>query len=141
MYKKILSVIVGTSLIISCQQETKTGTEQTKTKKETVQQEAEKVSASSQEKKTVIQTDGESIFKVKGCASCHQPDVDTVGPSLKRIAQAYRSQSEQLTRFLKGQEKPIVDPSKFRVMKPQLNVTKSMSDRELSDMVNYIMKH
>ncbi|HIQ49523.1 MAG TPA: c-type cytochrome, partial [Aquifex aeolicus] len=35
-----------------------------------------------------LAADGKAIFQSKGCASCHQPAVDTVGPSLKKIAQA-----------------------------------------------------
>ncbi len=85
--------------------------------------------------------DGGALFKSKGCASCHQASVDTVGPSLKKIAQAYKGKEDHLIKFLKGQEKPIVDPPKFGIMKPQLNTTKNMSDDELKALAEFILKH
>ena len=85
--------------------------------------------------------DGGALFKSKGCAACHQATVDTVGPSLKKIAQAYKGKESELVKFLKGEAKPIVDPAKFGIMKPQLNATKSMSDDELKAMADFMMKH
>ncbi|HID66234.1 MAG TPA: c-type cytochrome, partial [Aquificaceae bacterium] len=63
-----------------------------------------------------LAADGKAIFQSKGCASCHQPAVDTVGPSLKKIAQAYTGKEEQLVKYLKGQAKPIVDPARASVV-------------------------
>ncbi|NPA17435.1 c-type cytochrome [Persephonella sp.] len=85
--------------------------------------------------------DGGALFKSKGCAACHQANVDTVGPSLKKIAQAYKGKEAELIKFLKGEAKPIVDPAKFGIMKPQLNATKNMSDEELKAMAEFMMKH
>ncbi|MDQ7038662.1 MAG: c-type cytochrome [Aquificota bacterium] len=84
-------------------------------------------------------TDGASIFKAKGCASCHQPTADTVGPSLKKIAQAYVGKEAELVKFLKGQADPIVDPPKFAIMKPQLTLIKNLSDEEFQALADYIM--
>jgi cytochrome c len=84
---------------------------------------------------------GEQLFKSKGCAACHQASVDTVGPSLKKIAQAYAGKEADLIKFLKGEGKAIVDPAKFAIMQPQLNATKSMSDEELKAMAEYILSH
>ena len=88
---------------------------------------------------TALAADGASIFKAKGCASCHQPNADTVGPSLKKIAQAYAGKKDQLVKFLKGQAQPIVDPAKFAIMKPQLTMLKGLSDEELSALADYIL--
>ncbi|SNZ02448.1 cytochrome c [Persephonella hydrogeniphila] len=85
--------------------------------------------------------DGGALFKSKGCAACHQASVDTVGPSLKKIAQAYKGKEGDLVKFLKGEAKPIVDPAKFGIMKPQLNTTKAMSDDELKAMAEFMLSH
>ncbi|NPA53346.1 MAG: c-type cytochrome [Aquificae bacterium] len=82
---------------------------------------------------------GEQLFKSKGCAACHQATVDTVGPSLKKIAQAYAGKEADLIKFLKGEHKAIVDPAKFAIMQPQLNATKSLSDEELKALAEYIL--
>ncbi len=84
--------------------------------------------------------DGEKIFKSKGCASCHQPNIDTVGPSLKKIAQAYAGKKDQLVKFLKGQAPAIVDPAKFAIMKAQLTTLKGLSDKELEALADYMLK-
>jgi len=84
---------------------------------------------------------GEELFKAKGCSACHNPAADTVGPSLKKIAKAYAGKKDQLIKFLKGKAKPIVDPAKFPMMQPQLNTTKTMSDKELNELADYILSH
>ncbi len=85
--------------------------------------------------------DGAAIFKSKGCASCHQPNADTVGPSLKKIAQAYAGKKDQLVKFLKGQANPIVDPAKAAIMKAQLTMVKSLPDDQLNALADFILKH
>ena len=114
-------------------------------KKEEAKQEAKK-----EEAKQVAQASGgalgnpdkgKNIFNAKGCAACHQPTTESVGPSLKRIAQAYAGKEDQLVKFLKGEAQPIVDPAKFAIMKPQLNQIKDLSEQELRDLAAYIMSH
>jgi cytochrome c len=83
--------------------------------------------------------DGQQIFQSKGCAACHQQSVDTVGPSLKKIASAYAGKKADLIKFLKGQGKAIVDPAKAAMMQPQLNATKTLSDKELEALADYIL--
>ena len=90
---------------------------------------------------SVLAGDGASIFQSKGCAACHQAQVDTVGPSLKKIAQAYDGKKEDLIKFLKGEGKPIVDPAKFPMMQPQLNTTKALSKGDLEALVDYILSN
>ena len=85
--------------------------------------------------------DGKAIFQSKGCSSCHNPDVETVGPSLKKIAAAYKGKEEELIKFLKGHGKAIVEPSKFPIMMSQLNVTKQLSDEELKALAEFILSH
>ncbi|WP_457643401.1 c-type cytochrome [Persephonella sp.] len=85
--------------------------------------------------------DGEAIFKSKGCASCHQANVDTVGPSLKKIAQAYKGKEADMIKFLKGEAPAIVDPAKFGIMKAQLNNIKGLSEEELKALAEFVLKH
>lgn len=85
--------------------------------------------------------DGGSIFTSKGCANCHKPAADTVGPSLKKIAQAYKGKKGDLVKFLKGEGKPHVDPAKFMMMKPQLNQLKGLSQADLEALADFILSH
>ncbi|RUM29909.1 MAG: cytochrome C552 [Aquifex sp.] len=84
--------------------------------------------------------DGKAIFQQKGCGSCHQASVDTVGPSLKKIAQTYSS-ADELVKFLKGEASAKVDPAKFAIMKPQLTMLKGLSDAELKALAEFILSH
>ncbi|NPA32329.1 MAG: c-type cytochrome, partial [Aquificae bacterium] len=74
----------------------------------------------------------------KGCGSCHQPTADTVGPSLKKIAQAYNSVDE-LVKYLKGELQPKVWPEKAAIMNPQLTMIKGLSEEELKALAEYIL--
>ncbi len=87
-----------------------------------------------------VAADGKAIFQSKGCASCHQPTADTVGPSLKKIAQAYGS-VDQLVKYFKGESQPIVDPAKAAIMNPQLAQLKGLSDAELKALAEFILSH
>ena len=84
---------------------------------------------------------GKQLFQSKGCTACHNPHLDTTGPALKRIAKTYRGNEEHLIQFLKGKAAPKVEPQKFTIMKPQLNDTKKLSDRELKELVRFIVGH
>ncbi len=88
----------------------------------------------------VFASEGEKIFKSKGCASCHQPKADTVGPSLKKIAQAYVGKEDQLVKFLKGEAPAIVDPAKYAIMKAQLTQLKGLSDDQLKALAQYMLQ-
>jgi cytochrome c len=83
--------------------------------------------------------DGKTLFQAKGCTACHQADKDSVGPALKKIADAYKGKEADLIKFLKGQGKAIVDPAKEAIMKPNLNTTKAMKDDELKALAKYIL--
>ncbi len=83
--------------------------------------------------------DGAAIFKSKGCASCHQPNADTVGPSLKKIAKAYAGKEGELVKFLKGQAPAIVDPAKAAIMKAQLTMVKNLPEDQLKALAKYML--
>ena len=84
-------------------------------------------------------TEGEKLFKEKGCVACHHPEIDTVAPAVKKIAKVYKHNKEALKKFLKGKAEPKVDPARFSLMKPQLNDTKHLPDEELEKLVEYIL--
>ena len=90
---------------------------------------------------SVLAADGAQIFQSKGCTACHQAAVDTVGPSLKKIAKTYNGDKAGLIKFLKGEAKPKVDPAKFPMMQPQLNTTKALSKEELEALADFILSH
>ena len=90
---------------------------------------------------SALAENGQAVFQQNGCAGCHQPAVDTVGPSLKKIAQAYAGKKDKLVAFLKGATKPMVDPAKAPMMMPQLNRTKSLPKEKLEALADYILSH
>lgn len=82
---------------------------------------------------------GQEIFDGKGnCYTCHKPDQKTIGPSLQDIATIYKEKGGDIVSFLRGNEKPLVDPSQYEVMKTNFIVTKAMSDDELRGLEAYI---
>ena len=92
-------------------------------------------------KKQTAIVDGEAIFKSKGCTSCHQPNADTVGPGLNKIASTYKGNKDGLVKFLSGEGKAIVDPTKEAIMKPNLEITKKLSKEEKEALAEFILKH
>ncbi len=82
---------------------------------------------------------GATIFAGKGaCAACHKPDVKLVGPSLQDIAKIYKEKKGNMVAFLKEESDPIVDPTQYAVMKPNLALTKSFTDEELKALEAYV---
>ena len=86
-------------------------------------------------------TSGKSIFKNKGCTSCHHAKIDMTGPALYKIAAIYKGREDELIKFLKGKGEPKVEPNKFTIMKPNIKDTKHLSDEELRQLVRYIIQH
>lgn len=82
---------------------------------------------------------GASIFNRKGaCIACHKPDVKLVGPSLQDIAKIYKEKNGDMVSFLKGEAEPIVDPTQYALMKPNLELTKTFSEEELKALEAYV---
>jgi len=82
---------------------------------------------------------GAEIFAGKGaCVACHKPDVKLVGPSLQDIAKIYKDKNGDIVSFLKGEGEPIVDPTQYAVMKPNLELTKTFSEEELKALEAYV---
>ena len=83
---------------------------------------------------------GKEIFEGKGiCITCHKPDVKLVGPSLQDIAKIYKEKNASIATFLKGDEKPLVDPTQFEVMKTNFALTKTFTDEERQSLEQYVL--
>ena len=83
--------------------------------------------------------DGKALFQNNGCIACHQMDAKTIGPAIKEIAKAYAGKKDDLVKFFKEEGKAIVDPAQYGIMKPNLALTKTMSDDERSALADYII--
>ncbi|WP_457635876.1 c-type cytochrome [Persephonella sp.] len=141
MMKKFVLIGATAIIFIGCQEKKEeTGGSHKIEKQQTVQIEQEQNKPETMGKKAV-NLNGEALFKAKGCSACHQPEKESVGPSLSKISQVYSKDKSKLISFLKGEGKPIVDPQKFGIMSPQLSATKDMSDKELSALADYILKY
>ena len=90
---------------------------------------------------------GETVFNKSGCNSCHHSTIDQVskglGPSLVSISAAYKTAGGQtaLVEFLGGNDKPIVNPEKYGIMKNIMNIIKRIPEKERSDLADYIMSY
>jgi cytochrome c551/c552 len=120
-------------------EEAKSQEQKLEEKKEEKKQESAK--PKEEAKQQTAKVDGEAIFKSKGCTACHQPNADTVGPELNKIASAYKGNKDGLVKFLNGEGKAIVDPAKEAVMKPNLEITKKLSKEEKEALAEFILKH
>ncbi|WP_373071318.1 c-type cytochrome [Sulfurimonas sp.] len=86
-----------------------------------------------------IAENGKGIFESKGCALCHKQDIDTVGPSLQKIATAYLGKEASLLSYLRGQGAPIVEPARAPVMNPQLVKIRALFDEDMQALATYII--
>lgn len=82
---------------------------------------------------------GKELFNGKGmCYSCHHPTKKIIGPSITEIAKVYQKENANMIAFLRGEGKPIIDPSQYEIMKANFAITKVMSEEELQAIENYI---
>jgi cytochrome c len=85
---------------------------------------------------------GEAIFNGKGnCATCHNIDTKSIGPSVKEISKVYKEKNSSIVAFLRGEAEAIVDPDQYEVMKANFAITKDMSDDELKSLEAYMNSH
>jgi cytochrome c551/c552 len=86
--------------------------------------------------------DGETIFKSRGCMSCHKKEsTSKVNPSLTEISQAYQGEEEQLIKYLKGESDAIVRPERGNLMKSKIEKTKALSDSDRKALADFILRH
>lgn len=122
-----VSLLVSSLFIASCGGDNKDQKAQEKAPERVVQTQKQKLDL------------GKDIFQGKGnCASCHLADKAVIGPSIKDILKVYDEHNADIVAFLKGQTEPIVDPSKYVLMQPNLEITKKMSDNELQALLAYM---
>ena len=89
--------------------------------------------------KTEKKISGQKLFEGEGnCIACHQIDQKIIGPSLQEIAKKYKEDNASIVSFLKEESDPIVDPTKYEIMKTNFAITKAMSDDELKAIEDYI---
>jgi cytochrome c len=85
---------------------------------------------------------GKAIFEKRGCAACHDPTTDQsvlgLGPSVRQICEAYKGHEGDVTKFLKCESKPLVDPARFSIMHEQVVKVKGMSAAELAALEKFL---
>ncbi len=82
---------------------------------------------------------GKALFEANGCAVCHKPDMDAMGPSLRTIANAYAGREVDMLSYLKGDRAPIVDPARASIMEPQLVKLRTMFEEDLHAISTYLI--
>jgi len=98
-----------------------------------------KLNANNNEPDPALIARGKTLFSTKTCTSCHKVDTKLVGPSLKTIANTYKSKNASLLKFFKGESKSIVDPAMAAIMEANVqSITKSMKDDDLKALQAYI---
>jgi cytochrome c len=82
---------------------------------------------------------GKTLFEGEGnCIACHQAEQKIIGPSIQEIAKIYKEKNASIVSFLREESEPIIDPTKYDIMKTNFTITKSMNDEELKALENYI---
>ncbi len=86
-----------------------------------------------------LEEKGKEIFEGKGtCATCHKPDTKVIGPSIIEISTIYKEKNASIATFLEGNEKPLVDPTQYEVMKANFALTKTFTDEERQSLEAYM---
>ncbi|MCF6182965.1 c-type cytochrome [Lutibacter sp.] len=84
---------------------------------------------------------GKKLFTEKTCATCHQPDVKVIGPSIKDINKIYTEKNGDIVKFLKEESEAIVDtdPGQVAIMKANLDgFVKDLKGEELAALAAYM---
>jgi len=88
---------------------------------------------------TVLAEEGEKIFKRFNCGSCHYQKEEGFAPSLKSISKAYKNKKGNLLKYLKGEAKAIIDPDREDFMKPYIKQTKSLENKDLENLADFLL--
>ena len=81
---------------------------------------------------------GIGFFNRQGCGVCHKETINTIGPSIKEISEAYKGNKQALKEYLRGKRPPIVEPEKASLMIKFIKKTKKFSEEELNAIVEYL---
>lgn len=131
MKKTILALSIISIITISCGDKKK-------------QETPESIETTPEQVVELTAEDGKALFASKTCTACHQPDVKTVGPSIKEINKIYNEKNASIVSFLKGELSPIVDtdPGQVAIMKANLDsFVKDLSDAELKAIEKYMLTY
>lgn len=83
---------------------------------------------------------GKTLFEGEGnCIACHQVEQKIIGPSIQEIARVYNEQNASIVSFLREESEPIIDPSKYEIMKTNFAITEEMTDDQLKALEAYIL--
>lgn len=83
---------------------------------------------------------GKEVFEGKGmCYSCHVENKKIIGPSITEIGTIYKAKNADMVAFLKGEGKPIVDPSQYEIMATNFAITKNLPEKELKALEEYML--
>jgi cytochrome c len=83
---------------------------------------------------------GKTLFEGEGnCSSCHQIEEKIIGPSIQEIAKIYKGKNASIVSFLREESGPIIDPSKYDIMKTNFAITEEMTDDQLKALEEYIL--
>ena len=95
--------------------------------------------------------DGEGIYEQQSCAVCHVANKDMrvwgLGPSWKQIGEVYGGHADKLSKFLRGESKPLiegtgnaeVDRASYRRMHEQIVRLKTLSESERKALEKFVM--
>ncbi len=82
---------------------------------------------------------GRQVYNKLGCGGCHSEKLGFIAPSLQGIAKAYAGKEKDLEAFFLGQKEPLLDKSKFKLMKPYVQRTQKLSAEERKALVKYLL--
>ncbi|WP_372792643.1 c-type cytochrome [Lutibacter sp.] len=134
MKKSIFVLALAALFFVSCGEKKKEEVKEIETVKEEVKETATEVVADNLEL-------GKKLFTEKTCATCHNPDMKVIGPSIKDINKIYNEQNGNIVKFLKGESVAIVDtdPGQVAIMKANLDgFVKDMTGDELAAISAYM---
>jgi cytochrome c len=92
------------------------------------------------DKKATAVDFGKTLFEGEGnCIACHQVEQKIIGPSILEIAKIYKEKNASIVSFLREESEPIIDPSKYDIMKTNFAITEEMTDDQLQALESYIL--
>ncbi|WP_031445308.1 c-type cytochrome [Arenibacter algicola] len=128
---QLFSIIIGLLLMCSCNRDNKS-----KKASDNAVPERGELSIESQ---LLL---GNRLFSEKTCITCHDLNKNNIGPSIREIMTIYKEKNGDITAFLKGQAKPIVDTTSSQVAIMQANIDgflKIVSDEEMKTIAIYML--
>lgn len=83
---------------------------------------------------------GKTLFEGEGnCIACHQAEQKIIGPSIQEMAKIYTAKNASIVSFLREESEPIIDPSRYDIMKTNFAITEEMTDDQLQALEDYIL--